>query len=154
MFPCVNIADYAQVSALLNCLTADCKPQWGKMTSQQMVEHLIDQLEYTNGRKTPTLDVPEADAAVAKQQWIFTPLRIPKGLVLVPSLGEYFYADLAAAKKQLLTELTDFHHHFSTPGITEIHGGFGAMNYAEWINWHSKHFTHHFAQFGLVNDED
>lgn len=146
----VDITDTARFAALLQKLTPETKPIWGKMTAQQMVEHMIDQVEYTNGRKIPTLDVSPQKAAEGKAQWIFTDLEIPRGIVIASPPDEYRYPDLQTAVRQLIAEIDTFHAYYKTPGLTQIHGGFGPLSYREWINWHGKHFTHHFKQFGLV----
>ena len=37
----------------LNNLSVDTKPVWGKMTSQHMVENLIQSVQLSNGKITP-----------------------------------------------------------------------------------------------------
>jgi hypothetical protein len=60
------------------------------------------------------------------------------------------YPDIEAAINQLMTELNDFDRYFKETGVTAIHGGFGPMDYNEWVIWHNKHFTHHLRQFNLI----
>lgn len=52
---------------LLLKLEKDSLPIWGKMTAQQMAEHLIDQVQYTNGKKIPYCEVTEQEAYKARQ---------------------------------------------------------------------------------------
>jgi len=33
---------------------------------------------------------------------------------------------------------------------TALHPYYGNLNYEQWLLLHSKHFTHHFSQFGLM----
>jgi hypothetical protein len=130
-------------------LHADAVPLWGKMTSQQMVEHLIDQVQYTNGKKEPFCEVSAEKARSAKQAYIYTDLEIPKNVILGDIPDQSMYPDLINAINQLMIELADFDEYFEKSGMTAIHGGFGPMNYEEWIIWHSKHFKHHLKQFGF-----
>lgn len=146
----VDTANRKNLHELLLTLNPAAVPLWGKMTPQQMVEHLIVNVQYANGTLIPTCDRPEDVAYKAKQLSIYTDVQIPKNLFLGPLPDEYCYADLQTAIKQLMTDLEIFDQYFKTPGTTAIHGGFGPMDYQEWVIWHSKHFTHHFKQFGLL----
>lgn len=135
---------------LLYSLNPDAKPLWGQMTPQQMVEHLINQVQYTNGKKTGTCERSADEAAISKAKGIYTDRRIPKNVVLGPLPDHYEYDSLQAAISQLMRELYVFDQYFSAPGAIAIHGGFGPMDYSEWQIWHNKHFTHHLIQFGLL----
>jgi hypothetical protein len=33
---------------------------------------------------------------------------------------------------------------------TALHPFYGQLNYSQWQRLHTKHFTHHFEQFGLI----
>lgn len=147
----VNLNNIAHVEALLKPLNFTHTPLWGNMNSQQMIEHLIDQVQYTNGVKTPVNTGLPADFAEQKQRWVYTDEPIPHNVVLGQLPERSAYIDLETAKQQLLAELETFHAYYrANPSIMVLHGGFGMMNYDEWIKWHNKHFTHHFMQFGLI----
>ncbi|TSD67702.1 hypothetical protein FFF34_010030 [Inquilinus sp. KBS0705] len=146
----IDITDRPAMRKAFTGLSADTQPVWGKMKPQQMVEHMIDQVEYTNGKKIPTLDVSPGDAAKSKQLWIYTDAEIPRN-VFVKALDEvYRYPTLSRAIEQVFIELDDFDAYLKPPGTTAIHGGFGPMNHKEWVIWHGKHFTHHLKQFSLI----
>ena len=132
-------------------LNSSGKPLWGKMNTQQMVEHMVQQIEYSNGKKTTTCDLPAEEAARDKEKWIYTDAEIPKNLILGPLPQNFGYTNLEIAIKQLMRELADFDEYFKEPDITSIHAGYGPMDYNEWLIWHGKHFTHHFKQFGLLS---
>ena len=40
--------------------------------------------------------------------------------------------------------------YFAEKDIKTTNPVFGDLNYEEWIRFHSKHFAHHFKQFGLL----
>jgi oxepin-CoA hydrolase/3-oxo-5,6-dehydrosuberyl-CoA semialdehyde dehydrogenase len=122
---------------------------WGKMKPQQMVEHLIDQVQYTNGKKEPFCEVSEDQALLAKQVNIYTSVEIPRNVIFGEIPDQLIYPDLPTAIRKLMMELEDFDQHFMKPGTLVIHGGFGPMNHKEWCIWHNKHFSHHLKQFNI-----
>ena len=146
----VNITDRPQLLSLLMALDKLSLPLWGEMQPQQMVEHLIEQVKYANGKKTASSDVPAAESLQQKQKWIYTDVEIPKNVLLADLPRQLIYADIQTAIGQLMKELDNFDEFFKQPGATTIHGGFGPMTYQEWLIWHGKHFTHHFKQFDLI----
>ncbi|MHB8208091.1 hypothetical protein [Mucilaginibacter sp.] len=145
----ININNREQLKELLLLIDADTKPLWGKMTPQQMVEHLIVSVEYTNGKKIGICDRSAEDALQAKQWGVYTDAEIPKNVILGTLPNEYSYASIELAIEQLMIELHNFDSYFKLSGITSVHGGFGPMNHNEWLTWHGKHFTHHLKQFGV-----
>jgi len=148
----IDISDRQQVYNLLLLLRPDTRPRWGALTARHMVEHLVEQVEYTNGKKIGTCDRSPEDAERSKQIGIYTDSQIPKNIVLDPPPVGFRFPDITTAIRQLMQELIDFDAWFLTPGATSIHGGFGPMTGPEWRIWHSKHFTHHFRQFGLLEE--
>jgi hypothetical protein len=150
----IDITDRQQVYSLLLLLQPDTRPLWGSFTAQHMVEHLVEQVEYTNGKKIGTCDRSPEEAQRSKQIGIYTDAPIPKNIVLAPPPVGFRYADLSTAITQLMQELADFDVYFQDPAATSIHGGFGPMTGPEWIIWHSKHFTHHFRQLGLLEEPE
>lgn len=136
---------------LLLRLRPDAIPVWGKMTAQQMVEHMIEQVRYSYEKLTFVFDVPDDEARRAKQEWIYTDAQIGPNLVLGPLPAANEYPDLHTAIEQLMAELEDFDRYFKTAGTVVNHGAFGPMDYNEWLIWHGKHLAHHFRQFGLID---
>jgi len=146
----VDITNRKVLYRLLLNLDAQAKPLWGKMTPQQMIEHLITQVQYTNGVRIPTWDGPHENTAARKQNGIYTNNEMPRNIVLEELPETLTYPDLETAINQLMKELDTFDRHFNTLDLKVIHGGFGPLDYSEWIIWHGKHFTHHLKQFGLI----
>jgi len=147
----INITDRTKLRNLLLSLDLNTIPLWGKMNARQMIEHLVEEVKWANGKKTCTCDRTEEEAAKSKQVMIYTDAPIPKNVVLEELPKEFLYPDKETAINQLMIELDDLDHHFKQPGIiTTMHGGFGPLNYQEWLIWHSKHFTHHLRQFKLL----
>ena len=150
MNPFIDINNRELLKQLLCSLHPDTQPLWGAMKPQQMVEHLISQVQYTNGKKSGTCHRSTDEAAKSKAMGIYTDQRIPKNVVLGSLPDHYDYDNLQTAIDQLMLELEAFDEYFKVPGAFAIHGGFGPMDYHEWQIWHNKHFTHHLMQFGLL----
>jgi hypothetical protein len=120
------------------------------MKPQQMVEHLIDQVRYTNGKKIPSCNWPSAEAEKNKRKAFDA--EISRNFFLETLPDHYEFESLEMAIEKLLEELTNFDIYFEKSGATAVHGSFGAMNYDEWVYWHGRHFYHHLKQFNLINE--
>jgi len=103
------------LESLLLKLQRDSPPIWGKMSAQQMVEHLIDQVQYTNGKKTPYCEVTEQEAYKARQMNIYTDTELSRNVVFGEPLKKLLYLDLYEAIHQLMSELRDFDRYFEKP---------------------------------------
>lgn len=146
----VDISNHKEIYRLLILLDAHTIPLWGKMKAQQMVEHLIGQVRYTNGKLIPYCELPAEEAYRLKTTMLGPEGKISRNVVRETLPETYEFAGLNEAVKALMNELAVFETYFSKPGQTAIHGAFGAMDYSEWLIWHGKHFTHHFKQFWLI----
>ncbi|MBS1600943.1 MAG: hypothetical protein JST75_22210 [Bacteroidetes bacterium] len=150
----VDITDRKKLNELLSALHPDTPAIWGEMNAQQMIEHLIRQVEFTNGKRVTALTIPEEEAKRRKELLIYTDFALPRGIKGEPPDPSDVTRckNLPEAIARLNKELDDFEKYFKSENITAIHGGFGPLNFEEWIIWHGKHFTHHFKQFGLIGD--
>jgi len=146
----IDITDRVTLRKLLSSLQPDAVPLWGKMAPQQMVEHLAEEIRWTNGKQTGTCRRTPAEAEAAKRQMVYSDAELPKNFVLGELPDNYAYTNIDEAIDILMIELGDFDSHFKASDTTAIHGGFGPMDHDEWLIWHGKHFTHHFKQFGLI----
>ncbi|MEN0052734.1 MAG: hypothetical protein AAGC65_03660 [Mucilaginibacter sp.] len=148
----VDITNRTLLREQLLSLDPDTAPLWGNMKARQMVEHLVDQVEWTNGKKTPTCDRPAEEAHQRKMLMIYSDTPIPQNIFSGHLPENYQFPSMAAAINALVQELNAFDKYFLQPGAIAIHGGFGPMNHQEWLMWHGKHFAHHFKQFGLIGE--
>ena len=146
----VDITNRRVLYRMLLMLDSSAQPLWGKMKPQQMIEHLVTEVQYTNGTKIPTWDGPNENTAARKQRGIYTDVEIPHNIYLEDLPDAPTYPDLETAINQLMRELDTFDRYFNTNDVKVIHGGFGPLDYYEWIIWHGKHFTHHLKQFGVI----
>ena len=149
----IDITDRKNLNSILSALQPGTPALWGRMNAQNMIEHLVEAVEYTNGKRLADLRFTPEWASKQRQRLVNTDFVIPSGVqgYLPDATKTKKFNDLATAILELNNELDAFEHFFKTKGITATHFEFGPMNYQEWITWHGKHFTHHFKQFGLLN---
>lgn len=140
---------------LLDSLAAETPPVFGIMTAQHMVEHLIWSLKIANGEKHSEQFFRAEKAEKMKAALIYTDAEMPLGF-RAPVLPEnevlpLEYDNLEEAKSIFATELHRFHDYFmSNPEATLMNPSLGLLNHKEWLVFHTKHFKHHFKQFGLT----
>lgn len=150
----IRIENIEETIARLQQLQADTAPQFGSMTPQQMVEHITVTIRGSNGKIQIPLRFTPEEAAAWKEKMIYTDMGFPMGLkspLVADGPPVYIHADIPAAIEALRAELKDFEtHHQQNPEVMHTHPRLGALNHKEWLTFHSKHFTHHFKQFGLI----
>lgn len=141
--------------APLSRLTSEHSPQWGGMKPQQMVEHLIRSLRISQGTEKQTLKIPEEKLGEMRT-FLFSEKPMPKEVksaTMLDEEGSYWYSDLEEAKEVFLKEWERFKEVYEqNPEKTENHPVFGELDRKGWEQVHRKHFTHHFQQFGLIEE--
>ena len=145
--------DFNKLPALLDNLTENTIPAWGKMTAQHMLEHLGNTLVTVRSAKPLACITPE-DKLPAYRQFLMSNKPFAQNIPN-PFIGEnppaLRFENLDAAKTKLQQALTGFDAFFAeNPDATPVHPFFGNLNYPEWQQFQKKHFNHHFLQFGLL----
>ena len=138
----------------LSQLPPNMPPQWGSMTLQHMVEHLIYTFKICNGGMTVAVYTSADKIQRIKDISLFSEREFPRD-VKMPILPEhpapYEYISMQEAIKTLQAEIEKFEQHFEEhKGLTNNHPLFGPLVYDEWVRYHNKHFTHHLKQFDLL----
>ena len=148
----IDITNRAALSQLLTSLHSETTANWGRLKAQNMIEHLTEAVEYTNGKRIAKLAVSEEEATRQKRSKVNIEFVIPKFATgfLRDATEHVRSADLPSAIRKLYRELDAFEFYFRVEGRTAIHPAFGPMDHKEWLLWHGKHFAHHFMQFGLM----
>lgn len=147
-----------EVEKLLSGLSKNTRPLWGIMTPQHAVEHLTVSVKASVGKTKPLVLVSEPEAIRNKQALIATDGLWPKGLrnALLPSgkLVPLKYGTLEEAENKLVLAVKEFEQYYGEhPDATHPNPFLGRMDYGEWLQFHFKHFRHHFIQFGLLPDQ-
>lgn len=136
----------------LSKLDDNTPPQWGKMSAQHMIEHLILTFRICNGTKEVKVVTEERMIPIQKR-FLLGSKPLPK-LFINPVIGEDLlvleFENLSASKKELLKEIEKYELYFKlNPEAKPAHPVFGYLNKTEWNIFHNKHIRHHFLQFGI-----
>lgn len=151
----INIQNTSEIKNTLNVLLSDSQAFFGIMTPQHMVEHLVWSLRISNGTAVSEQMFRQEKADKMKASLIYTDAEMPIGF-RSPVLEENVlpvlkFSSLEESKEKLLKHLDFFHAYFKqNPDAAPVNPSLGVLNHKEWIVFHSKHFLHHFKQFGLV----
>ncbi|MDB5202259.1 MAG: hypothetical protein JWQ27_1668 [Ferruginibacter sp.] len=140
---------------LLEQLSPDAVPRWGKMNAQQMVEHLNDFfrvsiLEIQYPLVTPEEQLPKYKAFLESDKEFRENTQAPETIVgAEPS--PVLYGSLEEAIAHLNSTVEKFNSFFSNgTAVKTLHPVFGDLDFREWIRLHHKHLSHHLRQFGLI----
>ena len=149
----INFEDKAGIISKLKSLKIDQQPEWGIMTPQHMVEHLIVSTKMSNGGlhipcRLPAEMIPKYRAFLLESDG-----EMEKGIKAggIDGLLDLRYPSLDVAIEKLESEIDKFHAYFAANPDAKIENPVLAeIGYADWKIFHKKHYTHHFKQFGLV----
>lgn len=141
------------IPTILATLQPATAAKWGQMTAQHMLEHLIVVTKISIGQLTVKPLTP-AEEWAQRKAFLQTDKPFPKHLAN-PALPKQpmplHYPSFEDARQKLLATLQAYEEFWSAhENATHLHPIFGPLNYAEWERFHTKHYTHHFAQFGLL----
>lgn len=140
----------------LRQLTSEHEAQWGMLTPQHMLEHLIGSLKMSRGAVQVGVQIPE-EQVDKMQRFLFSDQPMPQGVKsanMPEGLPELQFSDLETAKAEFLKEWDRFVEAYEAePEKNEAHPVFGELGKEGWYQVHRKHFTHHFQQFGLLEVE-
>lgn len=146
-----NIFDKTENQELIDRikqLTPESKPQWGKMTVDQMLSHCISPIAV--GLGTETLNIPfpmRMLGRLMKNSW----LRAPEFKKNSPTAKEFIRKDtynFEPTKAELIEKVQKLGEGFQVIQI-ETHPFWGKLNEADWNNLQWKHLDHHLRQFGV-----
>ena len=141
-----------EYTALLDGLDINAPRKWGKMTVQQMIEHMAEYVRIANG-KTQLEPVTPADRIPVMQGFLESekPMRenTPNPLLPdVPPVARHTTKEAAIAELQC--ELDHFFAvHEKEAGRKTPNPFFGHLNYEQHVQLLHKHGTHHLRQFGV-----
>jgi Protein of unknown function (DUF1569) len=132
----------------IGSLGPDAGRRWGRMTSSQMVCHLIDQLRIALG-ELPTRPVSSVMRYFPIKQLVINVLPWPKGRIQGPAEA---FTTVSSEWEKDLTRLQQLLEEFSRREPQTDwppHPMFGHMNGRLWSQLTCRHFDHHLTQFGV-----
>jgi oxepin-CoA hydrolase/3-oxo-5,6-dehydrosuberyl-CoA semialdehyde dehydrogenase len=144
-----------QVEAILAGLHPDGKPRWGMMTPQHIVEHLTIGVKASVGKTKPMVVSTPEQIVQLKKQLLESPDPWPRNMKnpLLPAEGlpALKYGSLEEAKEKLIGAVAEFEAYYTAhPDAVQPNPFLGYLNGSDWRQFHFKHFTHHFTQYGLL----
>ena len=145
-------ADLCTFLEILENLDEKKSASWGKITPQRMIEHLSDCIYMSCGLGNHELLIPE-EKIKGMQAFLISDKEMPQN-IQVPFAKENTplrNTDIELALDEFTMAWVDFEEMYSEDSKkTALHPYYGNLNYEQWLLLHSKHFTHHFTQFGLM----
>jgi oxepin-CoA hydrolase/3-oxo-5,6-dehydrosuberyl-CoA semialdehyde dehydrogenase len=135
----------------LTHLSTDTSPEWGSMNAQQMIEHLSNSVNLSMGKIETALSIPEDKVAKAVEH-LYSDKPMPRGYKAsyAPEKPLLRNEELELSIDEFATNWIEFEAYFSeNPSAKHLHPVYGILDHSGWLKMHSKHFTHHFEQFGL-----
>jgi len=129
------------------------RARWGRMSAQEMVEHLVWAFECSTGEVRVTCPTPE-DQLLRMRRFLYsnrpTPLEFMNP-ALRDGLPPLRYGSLTEARGALQAAVDRFLHHARTrPESVHTHPIFGPIDAEGWSRTHFKHCAHHLLQFGRL----
>ncbi len=141
---------------LLVGLAAETNGKWGKMNGQQMVEHLTAMFKISSGKinfslATPEENLPKFREFLMSEKEFRENTKAPSQILPDEPLP-LRNATMQMAVQHLERSAEEFFAYFSDDAEKKtLHPVFGELNFAEWVQLHHKHITHHFKQFNLIS---
>jgi oxepin-CoA hydrolase/3-oxo-5,6-dehydrosuberyl-CoA semialdehyde dehydrogenase len=145
-----------KVGRAIEGLDAVSTPRWGRMSAQEMLEHLIWAFELSNGGIS-------IECFVAPERWprmkefLYSNRPTPQDFMnpaLADGLPPLRHRSLSEAKSALRFEMERFLDRNRCSEEVYTHPIFGPIGYEEWHRVHYKHTYHHLLQFGLIELEE
>ena len=144
-----NKTDNEIIISRINKLTFESKPNWGKMTVDQMLSHCQDPMDVAFG--TLQLRTNFFMQLIGKffKNKIINSAEFKKNSPTAPDFIRKGNYDFERTKKELIEKI----ERFSVLGKKAIkitkHPFFGEMSFAEWDKLQSMHLEHHLKQFSV-----
>jgi hypothetical protein len=144
--------DLESFLAILSKLEESSSPSWGMMSAQRMVEHLTDGVNMSMGNGDFMLEIPE-DRTSKMVQFLDSDKPMAQNIQVSFAKPDapLRNADLDDAIDEFTLAWVDFEELYENQlEFTALHPYYGILDFEQWKRLHSKHFTHHFNQFGLI----
>jgi hydroxymethylglutaryl-CoA reductase len=148
-FPEINLA------ILTKDLNTNTKPIWGNMSAWQMIEHLTDAVMVSIGEFESPVFTEDDKVAKIKRMFIDSDSPFRKDFKSPIFRGDgivFRNATFEDAIDELNSYVAKFVVYYEqNSNRINTHPVFGPLSKSDWERFHSKHFTHHFRQFGLIS---
>lgn len=138
---------------LLRTIPSDQPPHWGKMTLQQLLEHLIDVFRIASGRTIHQTIITPQEKLSKMQDFLMSdkPFRENTANPLLPQdPAPVKLASIEEAYSDLEDEISHFFGVFeANENLSTRNPLFGDLNFEMNVQLLYKHTLHHLRQFGV-----
>jgi hypothetical protein len=144
--------DLESFLSVLSKLEETSRPEWGNMSAQRMVEHLTDGINMSMGIGDFQLEIPE-DRVSKMVQFLDSDKPMAQNIQVSFAKPDtpLRNVDFEEAIDEFTLAWVDFEELYENqPDFSALHPYYGNLNFEQWKRLHSKHFTHHFNQFGII----
>jgi hypothetical protein len=138
---------------LLKKLKGDEKGNFGKLSSQGMIEHMSDSFGNAYGRIHQPLHTKEEMVQRFREFALSDkPFKENTPNAYMAEMPPPFrHANIPGAIAELEGEIKNFFNFYNNnPGAIKLNPFFGEFNYEDWLHLLHKHANHHLKQFNLV----
>ncbi len=137
----------------LSKLTQNSKPAWGKMSPQEMIEHIEHTYRIASG-EIQNFEVVTPEKILDKVQatlYNYEPMPKNYDFPLAKKQATLNHPDLETAKAKMLEARNQYLEFFNeNPEAKTKNVVFGELNKYEWYLLERKHLNHHFTQFTII----
>ena len=149
----VDFLNFDEIRKKLATLTINDIPTFGKMNSQQMIEHLSAVTQIANGNWKIETYVSD-EKTNRRKPFLNTDNELQIGFrapFLSESPAPLKFNSINEAIEDLIFQLKEFLRVFQeSNNRVMVHPFFGELDFDYWKKFQVKHFTHHFKQFNLL----
>ncbi len=149
----IDLLITSELQITISKLNVNAKPLWGKMSPQNIIEHLTGSLKMSTGKTIVKRYTTPEEAIAIKSKIIDSPAELPEGIknpLLTDEAPALVHKDMDTAVAELFKEIDHFKAYYKqNPDAKHTHLRMGELTHGEWLTMHNKHFTHHFKQYGL-----
>ncbi len=147
-----------QFVPLLQQISTETKPAWGKMTVQQMIEHFADSVRVASGKTLLSDSITPPEQLQKQRDFMLSdkPFRENTINPLMPEApAPVKNTSVKEALKELKEELSFFFSVFKKNNLQVTRNPFfGDLNYEQNVHLLYKHALHHLKQFGVTINKE
>ncbi len=144
---------FSSIEPILNKLQKNTTPRWGSMSAQRMIEHLSDNLHMAIGLGNYSLAIP-VEKIEKMQSFLHSSKPMARDIKVYFAPENYTLRNTTfeLAKQEFHDAWMAFESYYEDfPKQRAVHPFYGHLDKSLWLLLISKHFTHHFQQFGLID---
>jgi hypothetical protein len=140
----------AELISRINKLTANSKPQWGKMSVDQMLAHCCVSYEFVYEDIHPKVNpVKVLLLKMVVKKFVVNEKPYSRNSRTAPEFIMKGSKDFEAEKKRLIGYISKTQKEGEAYFDGKESSSFGKLNKVEWNNMFYKHLDHHLNQFGV-----